>query len=143
MFATAVPAVLQRTRRRPDALATNLAGDLPPIRCRPAHFDEVLVTLSDNAADAMRTAERWELEIVTLADHDDVLILVVDTGAAVPDALRDVITQPAPDAGTPSPLRRTRDLVVALGGSLAARRLPTGRTAVVVRLPRALHGTRR
>jgi GAF domain-containing protein/CheY-like chemotaxis protein/anti-sigma regulatory factor (Ser/Thr protein kinase) len=81
-----------RTRGIVVEVATALAPDLPPVAGDPAELREALINLILNAVDAMPGGGR--LSFATSADVQRVELLVADTGAGMPEHVRQRIFDP-------------------------------------------------
>lgn len=123
--------------------ATVRAAPVPEalrIDCRPAQVTQVLLNLISNAADAVRTLpERW-VQIDLRETAERVAIVVTDSGAGVPEAIRARIMAPffttkPPGEGTGLGLSISRALVQGHGGTLTLEPA-SPHTRFVVTLPR-------
>jgi signal transduction histidine kinase len=116
----------------------DFADDLPRIEASGSELNQVWTNLIDNAIAAMDG--RGDLEIHTAREDDEIVVRIVDSGAGVPEAVRDrlfdpfVTTKPV-GAGTGLGLSISRNIVVREhGGSIDFESRP-GRTSFRVRLP--------
>ena len=119
-------------------------ADLPPIEAYGSELTQVWTNLIDNAIDAMDGTGTLELRAAPdPADPDCVVVEVVDSGAGIPEPVRDRMFEPffttkPPGEGTGLGLHLVHDIVVNRhGGRIEVDSRP-GRTAFRVRLPRRL-----
>ena len=79
---------------------TELAPNLPPVPCLPGEFNQVVLNLVVNAAhaigDVVKNAEgtKGSIMIVTRLADPWVEILISDTGAGIPESIRNRIFEP-------------------------------------------------
>jgi PAS domain S-box-containing protein len=68
---------------------------LPPVRCNIAELNQVFLNLIVNAADAIEeTGRRGVITVATVADGDDVVVRISDTGCGIPEDVRPKIFDP-------------------------------------------------
>jgi len=129
-------------------LATDLDPDLPPIPCHPGDLNQVFLNLIVNAAHAIGDvvgdgAARGAITIRTRALEDGVEIVVTDTGAGIPEHVREKIFDPffttkEVGKGTGQGLAIARSVVVEKhGGAIAVDSEPGRGTTFTIRLPLA------
>lgn len=76
-------------------LETDYAENLPLVRCFPGELNQVFLNLIVNAAQAMSASLRQgTLRVVTRSDGDNVRVAIADTGAGIPESIRDKIFNP-------------------------------------------------
>ena len=97
-------------------------GEIPMVRCRPGHINQVLLNLLLNAAQAMD--EPGQVRIATTAEGDGVRIEIADNGRGIaPDVLPRIFdpffTTRAVGQGTGLGLTVARDVLAAHGGAIA------------------------
>ncbi len=79
---------------------TNFAADLPLVPCIPGEFNQVILNLLVNAAQAIgslpgdRTKEKGKITISTRRSGENVEISIQDTGAGIPEKIRDRVFEP-------------------------------------------------
>jgi C4-dicarboxylate-specific signal transduction histidine kinase len=81
-------------RRDGVALEKNLACDLPPCRLDASLFEQVMLNLLTNAAEALRHIGKKRISVRTALEKKAVVIRVGDSGPGVPEGLRDKIFDP-------------------------------------------------
>lgn len=96
-------------------------GELPPVRCRPGHMNQVFLGLLLNAAQAMEA--RGEICIESGVEDGRICIRVSDTGRGIPPEVLPRIFDPFftthdVGGGTGLGLTVSRDIVAAHGGSI-------------------------
>src|SRR6185295_10606927 len=69
-------------------------GDVPPVLGFPSGLKQVFLNLIVNAAHAVadvvgQTGQRGSIRVRTAREGNDVLIAIEDTGAGIPDAIRE------------------------------------------------------
>ncbi|MCA9664220.1 MAG: response regulator [Myxococcales bacterium] len=74
-------------------------GDLPPVSCLRSEMSQVFLNLIVNAAHAIEdvvsgTEERGTITVRSGVEGDDVVVTVGDTGAGIPDAIRQRVFDP-------------------------------------------------
>jgi signal transduction histidine kinase len=80
-------------------LELELDPQLPPVPCYPGEINQVVLNLIVNAAHAIgdrvgRSGEKGRITIRTRAEASQVEIQVEDTGAGIPEAIRDRVFDP-------------------------------------------------
>jgi predicted ATPase/signal transduction histidine kinase len=122
-------------------------GDIPAITCHAGELNQVFLNLIVNAAHAIgdvvrHTGDRGTITVRTALEGDDtVLVTVADTGAGIPDAIRDRVFDPfftTKDVGhgTGQGLALARTAIVDRhGGSIQFESRPGAGTTFFVRLP--------
>jgi signal transduction histidine kinase/HAMP domain-containing protein len=124
---------------------TNFA-DLPLVQCYLGEINQVVLNLLVNAshaiADSVRdTAVRGKLTVMTRLDGDVVEISIADTGAGIPEAIRDRIFDPffttkEVGKGTGQGLALAHSVIVIKhGGALRFETEPGKGTTFYIRLP--------
>jgi len=140
-------ATVCRTRWKYVAdLDLDLDPGLPHVPCRVAEFNQVVLNLIVNAADAI--AERFEgtgtpgrITVRSRLGGDAVEITVEDNGGGIPDSVIDRVFDPffttkGVGKGTGQGLSISRDVIVRQhGGEITCRTGPGEGTAFIVRLP--------
>ncbi|MBK7535713.1 MAG: PAS domain-containing protein [Myxococcales bacterium] len=139
-------------RARNVELVRELLPDLPGVRLVEDHLVQVLLNLGLNALDAIAQASEREpappeppprrLTFLTRVTSGDVEILVIDTGAGIPDEVAGRIFEPfyttkAPGRGTGLGLFVSKRIVEDLGGSLTLAATGPGGTSFSIHLPTA------
>jgi PAS domain S-box-containing protein len=81
-------------RRDGVALETDLACDLPRCRLDASLFEQVMLNLLTNAAEALRHAGEKRISVRTALEKGAVVIRVGDSGPGVPEGLRDKVFDP-------------------------------------------------
>jgi signal transduction histidine kinase len=124
-------------------------ADIPEVLCHGGELGQVFLNLVVNAAHAIEetvksTGRRGTISITTRLDHADVVITIRDTGAGIPDAIRDRVFDPffttkevGRGSGQGLALARTA-IVDRHGGSIELETQLGAGTTFVVRLP--VHG---
>jgi two-component system NtrC family sensor kinase len=73
-------------------------GELPPVTCHAGEINQAVLNLIVNAAHAIadqaKDGEKGVIRVETRRDGDSVIISVSDTGAGIPDSIRDRIFDP-------------------------------------------------
>jgi signal transduction histidine kinase len=108
-----------------------LEPDLPPVELNPENFSRVILNLSNNAFDAMRSKQKQNqdkdylpaLKVKTEICGDMVLVAIEDNGPGVPDEIRDKLFEPffttkRGTEGTGLGLSITHDIIKTHGGSI-------------------------
>lgn len=77
-------------------LETDLAEDLPPLLCVPGDFNQLLLCLLLNAADAVRQTDPCSgcVRVASQLDGPSVAVSVSDTGPGIPPEIQDKIFNP-------------------------------------------------
>ncbi len=96
-------------------------GELPKIKCRVGHLNQVILNLLLNAVHAIN--ERGEISVRSRADNEHIVIEVSDTGCGIPPDLLTRIFDPffttrEVGSGTGLGLTVSRDIVTAHGGRI-------------------------
>ena len=113
-----------------------LADSCPPVALSPALLREVLLLLTQNAAEAV--GDSGEIAVATSADQGILRIDIRDDGPGFPEGLRDKLFRPGwttKPQGTGFGLFLARRLVESHGGSLTAETAGSGGALFSVRLP--------
>jgi signal transduction histidine kinase len=121
-------------------------GEVPPVTCHAAEVHQALLNLVRNAADAIgnvfkSTAGRGRLTVSTCRENDEVMIKITDTGAGIPEAIRQKIFDPfftTKDVGLGlgQGLTIARNIIVRKHGGALSFQSDLGRgTTFIVRLP--------
>lgn len=120
---------------------TRYASDLPKVRGNAVQLQQVLLNLTRNSVDAMRTGAHKHRGIVVATERTEgggVRITVTDHGHGVVRQIRDNIFHPftttKPD-GLGVGLAISRTIVQSYGGSLSYRDNPDGGAIFAVELP--------
>ncbi|MCA9280250.1 MAG: PAS domain-containing protein [Phycisphaeraceae bacterium] len=127
-------------------LALELDPNLPPVPCLLSEFNQVMLNLIVNAADAIETNRQHELEkgsitIRSKLDGGSAVIEVTDTGGGMPEEVQCRIFDPffttkKVGKGTGQGLAISRDVIVEKhGGQLECRVQPKIGTTFCIRLP--------
>ena len=123
-----------------------LDPDLPQVKCMRGEFNQVVLNLIVNAADAIEErfagkAEKGRIEISTRLEGGEAVIEIADNGGGIPPSARAKIFDPffttkAVGKGTGQGLSISRDVIVNKhGGSLDFEVEPDHGTTFVIRLP--------
>lgn len=133
-------------------LDLDLLSSLPAVPCLPAQFNQVVLNLVCNAADALvekyGSEKKGCIRIITRCVDSGVEVLIADNGPGVPESLRHRIFDPffttkQVGKGTGQGLAISRDIIVnKLGGNLNVEPTPGGGATFVIRLPLATSSTR-
>jgi DNA-binding response OmpR family regulator len=115
-------------------------GEPDLLECYPGLLTQAIMNLVTNSIDAI--GEQGKIAIVTGAVDDDYQITVTDSGAGIPEELRERILDPffttkPLGQGTGLGLSITYSIVRKHGGSLAFHNAPGGGTEAVIRIPMA------
>jgi len=112
------------------------------VRADENRLVQIFVNLILNAADALPAgrSEQNRIRVSTRMQGDGVVVEVADNGPGVPPAMRELVFEPffttkPVGEGTGLGLFVTRNLVAALGGSVAVGDAPEGGALFSVRLP--------
>ena len=123
--------------------SVRLAQVVPPdpvlVKVDRLRLEQVVINLARNAVDAMRDAERKELDVLLAASGEDAVLAVRDTGHGIDDPeqlFEPFYTTKAPGEGVGLGLAISSGIVKDLGGRLTARNRPDGGAVFEVRLPR-------
>jgi len=126
---------------------TDLASDLPQVRCRPGDLDQVLVNLIVNAAHAIEAkaidgaGERGTITVRARQADEWIEVEVADTGTGIPEAIRARVFEPffttkKADRGTGQGLSIARAIVVdRYGGDLTFETGEGRGTTFRIRIP--------
>jgi len=126
-------------------LETSL-GALPPVTCHAGEMNQVFLNILVNAAhaigDVVRGSElKGRITVTSRCEGQDVLVSITDTGAGIPEAIRDRIFDPffttkEVGKGTGQGLAIARTVVVDKHGGEIAVESEVGRgTTFLIRLP--------
>jgi PAS domain S-box-containing protein len=128
-------------------LETDLAADLPSVMCYVAEFNQVILNLIVNAADALAEAAATDasrkglIRISSRLGPNGVEIRVQDNGPGIPEKVRQRIFEPffttkPVGKGTGQGLSLSRNIIVSKhGGELNFEPTEGGGTTFVIRLP--------
>ncbi len=128
-------------------LETSLDRALPRIMCQPGEINQVLLNLISNASDAVAEAidstpgvEKGHIKISTKRVDNWVDIQISDTGAGIPEAVRDRIFDPffttkPVGKGTGQGLAISASVIASHGGTLTCDTSPGEGTTFHIRLP--------
>lgn len=126
-------------------IQTELADDLPAIPCDRTQMSQVLINLLTNARDAM--PQGGQITIVSRNDVDlqQVVLEVKDTGAGIPDELKDKIFTPffttkTIGKGTGLGLSLVMGIIQAHGGEISVESKLNVGTTFIIHLPRHYTG---
>jgi PAS domain S-box-containing protein len=135
--------VAQNEYKYAAELAVDLA-ELPAVVCNVGELNQVFLNLLVNAAHAIEArgdTDRGTITVRSRHEDDDVVVTVSDTGAGIPDDIRDRIFDPffttkEVGKGTGQGLAISRSIVVDQhGGTLAVDSEPGRGTTFTIRLP--------
>ena len=124
-------------------------GELPPVECYAAQFNQVLMNLLSNAIDALEEKRRQtdrisvapRIRIRTEVIGDRIRIGIADNGAGIPEAMRSRLFDPffttkEPGKGTGLGLSSSYQIIVEHhGGQLRCEPLRDGGTEFIVEIP--------
>jgi signal transduction histidine kinase len=121
-------------------------GELPPVQCYLGEINQVVLNLLVNASQAIAdvvkdTANLGKLTVRTRLDGDEVEISIGDTGAGIPEAVRDKVFDPffttkAIGKGTGQGLAIAHSVIVNKHGGTLRFETECGRgTTFFIRLP--------
>ena len=121
-------------------------GELPPVPCHPGDLNQVVLNLLVNAAHAIAdtqrgSGERGRITVRTRLEDGEVIISISDTGAGIPEQVRDRIFEPffttkPVGKGTGQGLAIARSIVVDKHGGAISFETEVGRgTTFHLRLP--------
>ena len=128
-------------------LETDFQNDLPAVPCVVGEFNQVILNLIVNAADAIDAhggaggPDKGRITVGTRRDGDWVETRVSDTGGGIPEAIRDRVFDPffttkAVGQGTGQGLAISHDVIVAKhGGTITLETDPGVGTTFIIRLP--------
>ncbi|MGE3458467.1 MAG: sensor histidine kinase, partial [Kofleriaceae bacterium] len=96
---TAVTSTLEIARNEYKYVADveTVLGDLPSVRCHAGEINQVILNIVVNAAHAIaehKREQRGTIKVITSRDDDHVVISISDTGAGIPEAIRDRVFDP-------------------------------------------------
>ncbi|EKO38597.1 MAG: PAS domain S-box [Solidesulfovibrio magneticus str. Maddingley MBC34] len=88
--------VAKSAQEYPITMCTDLATDLPPLPCVPGDFNQLLLCLLINAAQAIepKPDANGRIDIVSRRQGQAIAITVADTGKGIPAELQDKIFDP-------------------------------------------------
>lgn len=120
--------------------------ELPQVSCYGAEINQMLLNLVTNAAEAIgevarATGKKGRITVSTRRDAEEVLISITDTGAGIPEAIREKIFDPffttkQVGGGTGQGLSIARNVVVRRHGGALSFQTELGQgTRFLVRLP--------
>ncbi len=118
----------------------DLAQDLPPIVGDMGQLQQVFTNLFINAAHAMDSRGRLEINARFESEQNQFVIRVSDTGPGIPESLREKIfeifftTKPA-GKGTGLGLTITKNIIKLHGGDVRIECPPEGGTTFIIELP--------
>jgi signal transduction histidine kinase len=127
-------------RRAKDVrFETDLAEELPPVRCVPDQLQQVLFNLLVNALDAVEGKGR-RIVVRSWAEEDSVAVSVADDGIGIPEAIRQKIFEPffttkPVGRGTGLGLTVSYGIVRNFGGTLDVESREGQGSTFTVRLP--------
>ncbi len=121
-------------------------GDLPPVPCYPGSLNQVFLNLLVNAAHAIQdvvksTGQKGKIKVSTRAENRWVVIDISDTGAGIPENIRNRIFEPffttkETGRGTGQGLALARSIVIDKHGGTVSFESQIGvGTTFTIRLP--------
>ena len=128
-------------------LVTDFAADLPLVPCLPGNFNQVILNLVVNAAQAISdvvgdgSADKGTLTVRTRRDGDWAELRIEDTGTGIPEDIREAVfdhffTTKKVGKGTGQGLTIAHSIVVEThGGTIAFETEVDRGTTFIVRLP--------
>lgn len=126
-------------RRAQAQLELRCDPDLAPVRADPVEFQQVLVNLITNAAEAMLTVDGPRMILVSItAQHEGVGISVRDTGPGIAEDVLEKLFEPfftTKPTGMGMGLQVCRNAVQGMGGNLIAQNQPDGGAVFSFTLP--------
>jgi two-component system C4-dicarboxylate transport sensor histidine kinase DctB len=132
-------AILAHRVRQVGATLESELGDVPlMIRGRSVAVRQVVMNLVGNALDAVTNRDLRRITVVARRRDLGVVLVVTDTGAGIPEEVRDHLFEPFVTTkirGTGLGLYIARKLAEEAGGRLRAEHPPDGGTRMVVELP--------
>ncbi|MFH0974474.1 MAG: response regulator [Spirochaetota bacterium] len=81
-------------------ITTHFNESLPSVLCYPGKFNQVLLNIIINAADAIKEklgpnpVKKGLIDIITFMENDNVVIRIKDTGTGIPDKIKGKIFDP-------------------------------------------------
>ena len=137
-----MPFCMERLRQNSVELRVPPVEKSLRIDCRPTEISQVLLNLLNNAVDAVQPlAEKW-VELKVRNAGNEIEISVTDSGAGIPEKIRDKMGQPffttkVVGHGTGLGLSISKGIVEAHGGRLSLD-AECEHTRFVVMLPKAV-----
>ncbi len=131
-------------------LVTDLAGDLPPVTCRPGDINQVLLNIVVNGAHAIaeklgtHPAAKGRITISTRAQDDFAVIAISDSGVGIPEEVRNRIFDPfyttkEVGKGTGQGLAIVHDIIINKHqGAIDVESQPGEGSTFIIKLP--VHG---
>ena len=121
-------------------IKTDLARNLPEFSCSRNRITQVLINLLSNARDAMPDGGTIDIKTVHDEAQAQLLLLVADSGAGMPDDVRTRIFTPffttkPPEQGTGLGLSITADIIREHNGSIDVTSVPGKGSEFVIRFP--------
>ncbi len=123
-------------------------GEVPQVTCHAGDVNQVFLNLIVNAAHAIgdvvgRSGAKGRIRLTTEVEGQSVLVCVSDTGAGIPEGIRDKIFEPffttkGVGRGTGQGLAIARNVVEKHGGTIRFETEPGKGTTFQVRLPLGL-----
>ncbi|MGE0871485.1 MAG: sensor histidine kinase [Kofleriaceae bacterium] len=119
-------------------------GDIPPVRCHAGEINQVILNIVVNAAHAiaeLKRDQRGSIKVTTVRDDADVVVSISDTGAGIPEAIREHVFDPffttkEIGQGTGQGLAIARSVVVDKHGGTLTFETEVGKgTTFAIRLP--------
>ena len=121
-------------------------GSLPLVTCLPGDLNQVFLNVIVNAAHAISdvvegTGDRGRIQVKTVADGDDVVVSISDTGTGIPPDVQDKVFEPffttkEVGRGSGQGLSIARAIVEKHGGSITFESTPGQGTTFHIRIPR-------
>lgn len=132
-------AARKRARQLGVEVAADFAPDLPELRLPPAHIEQVLTQLFDNALEAMEETG-GELRLTVRREGENVVFIVSDTGRGIAESILPRVFDPffstkEVGKGTGLGLSICRGILVPMGGDARIESEPGRGTVVTVTLP--------
>lgn len=132
-------------------LELDLMETLPPVPCLVGEFNQVILNLVVNAADAIaehngESGTKGKITLRTFLDGDYAVVTVTDDGPGMPEGVKSKIFDPffttkVVGKGTGQGLAISQDVIVQKhGGSIEVQSSPGNGTTFIVRLPLSSSG---
>ncbi|MBN2494331.1 MAG: GHKL domain-containing protein [Deltaproteobacteria bacterium] len=113
----------ERAKKKRVTLELRCQDDLPDVLGNAAHYQQVAANLIGNAIDAVKDEAHAEIRVSVDAVGDRARMRIVDSGAGIPDSVRDKLFEPfyttkGPEDGTGLGLSICREILDLYGGSI-------------------------
>lgn len=133
-----------RAREAGVSIGSQVAAGLPAVSGSPIRLEQVMINLLLNAIDATAAAGNTEVTISASRDRARLTVSIADTGAGIPDDIRERIFEPffttkTTGEGLGLGLSISRAILEEFGGRLSFEPQKAGGTLTLVELP--LHAT--